>query len=134
MSRERGARAIVSSSSLVPVYLPSWQRRPFRASTSYIKACWRAAPKATPNERTIPTALPLPRASSFTSERATALLRQLHSTYRADRCSLAMDAFFVIAAPVPEEDAAASSPEADEIFADHDRYGSAGNYGSCVIA
>ncbi|KAI0632785.1 hypothetical protein C8Q77DRAFT_1158246 [Trametes polyzona] len=37
-----------------------------------------------------------------------------------------MDAFFVIAAPVPEEDAAAS-PEG-EIFADHDRYGTVGNY------
>ncbi|EIW57106.1 pheromone [Trametes versicolor FP-101664 SS1] len=43
-----------------------------------------------------------------------------------------MDAFFVIASPVPAEDTAASS-EVD-IFADHDRLATTGSHGSCIIA
>ncbi|EIW57108.1 pheromone [Trametes versicolor FP-101664 SS1] len=43
-----------------------------------------------------------------------------------------MDAFFVIAAPVPAEDASAF-PEVD-IFADHDSIGTNGTHGSCIIA
>ncbi|KAI0830083.1 hypothetical protein BC628DRAFT_1416417 [Trametes gibbosa] len=42
-----------------------------------------------------------------------------------------MDAFFVIASPVPEDDVAASSE--DEIFADHDRLGTVGNHGSILL-
>ncbi|OSD03886.1 pheromone precursor [Trametes coccinea BRFM310] len=44
-----------------------------------------------------------------------------------------MDAFFVIAAPVPAEDPA-SSPDGDILFADQDRLGTLGTHGTCVIA
>ncbi|KAI9057602.1 pheromone precursor [Trametes sanguinea] len=44
-----------------------------------------------------------------------------------------MDAFFVIATPVPAEDPASSS-DSDILFADQDRLGTIGDHGSCVIA
>ena len=43
----------------------------------------------------------------------------------------AMDAFFVIATPVPAEDPA---QEFDETFADHERLNTTGSHSGCVIA
>ncbi|KAH9856259.1 hypothetical protein C2E23DRAFT_882359 [Lenzites betulinus] len=73
------------------------------------------------------TATPSPRILT-TSERALCFLhyKQNHSPLS----SLEMDAFFVIAAPVPEE---IESSEA-EIFADKENIGTNGIHGGCVIA
>ncbi|KAI0702573.1 hypothetical protein C8Q76DRAFT_802192 [Earliella scabrosa] len=48
--------------------------------------------------------------------------------------TLAMDAFFVIAAPLPVEDTSSSTQEFDEIFADHERLSTSSSHSGCVIA
>ena len=46
-----------------------------------------------------------------------------------------MDAFFVIAAPLPVEEAPSSSAqEFEEIFADHERLSTSSSHSGCVIA
>ncbi|RPD60853.1 hypothetical protein L227DRAFT_610939 [Lentinus tigrinus ALCF2SS1-6] len=54
-----------------------------------------------------------------------------HNLSSASSPTLAMDAFFVIATPVPAEDPA---QEFDETFADHERLNTTGSHSGCVIA